>query len=170
MIDAQENSVIAPEWAEKEVNLSWIKPFEHNPRRVSEAEYEKLKKSIVKHGQFKPLLVTADLRLAGGHQRLKIMKELGWTTCRVSFPKVEITDEHYKELVLLDNHNNGLWDDDVLANFFELEMIHDVGLHDFLGIRPDEAAQPGKKLVKCPNCGECFPAKGNGVSNEQGNH
>lgn len=94
------------------------------------------------------------------------MRELGWAECRVSVPAEPISDEQYRKLVLLDNHNNGLWDIDELANGWDMEMLHDIGLHDIMNIPTQEqneqnAQSKPKAMVCCPNCKEVFPVKGN---------
>lgn len=154
------------QWTEKTERLTALRPFERNPRRITEPQFKKLIASLIEHGQFRPLLVTHDLRLAGGHQRIKGMMELGWETCRISVPDRPITDAQYQKLILLDNHNNGVWDMDILANDFELEMLRDVGIHDIMNIPPmdgdgNDEAQPGKSRVKCPVCSHEFPVRGN---------
>jgi len=156
------------QWLEKTVHLSELTPFEGNPRKITEDQFLKLKASLIRLGQFRPLLVTHDLRLAGGHQRVKAMRELGWEECRVSVPAREITDNEYRQLLLQDNHENGTWDMDVLANSWDLEELRTVGLHDVMNMPPmdklgedqDGEAKP-KTFYKCPECSHVFPGKGN---------
>lgn len=156
------------QWVEEQKRLNDIRPFERNPRNITETQYEKIKRSLLKHGQFAPLLVTQDLRMMGGHQRLRAMRELGWETCRVSMPKQHLSDEQFVELMLLHNHNNGTWDIDMLANDYDLEFLRqDIGLHEVQNISPfdtgedTEPSQSGSKKVRCPQCCHEFPAKGN---------
>lgn len=171
-IQEQENSAQESEsfpsiqWVEERVPLTKLKPFEHNPRRITQQQRLKLIKSLTEFGQFRPLLVTHDYRLAGGHQRLAIMRSLGWKECRVSVPQIAITDAGYKKLVIQDNHNNGTFDMDILANMWDLEELRDIGLHEVMNIPPmddGEEPTPGKNMVCCPECKHEFPAKGNKV-------
>jgi hypothetical protein len=37
-------------WTEKTVKVSALKPFERNPRKISEADYGRLKKSLTENG------------------------------------------------------------------------------------------------------------------------
>lgn len=156
------------QWAEKEVRLEELTPFEGNPRKITEDQFLKLKASLIRLGQFRPLLVTHDLRLAGGHQRVRAMRELGWETCRVSVPQRAITDNEYRQLLLQDNHNNGTWDFDVLANGWDLEEMRTVGIHDVMNMPPFEKLeaeadgdQKPKAHYKCPECQHVFAGKGN---------
>lgn len=161
------NNIPIIQWAEKTIHLSQIRPLERNPRKISEAQFAKLKASLMSLGQFKPLLVMHDLRLAGGHQRLRIMRELGWETCRVTVPDVEISEAVYRDLIIRDNVNNGQWDFDILADEWDLEDLRGIGVHEVMDIAPFGKEEDGEKPkgveVKCPGCGNCFPVKGNKV-------
>lgn len=152
------------QWHEKVLHLKDLRPFESNPRSITEAQYEKLKASLASSvGQYKPLTVTHDYRIAGGHQRLRAMHELGWESCRVSMPDRPLTDEEYKQVLISDNHNNGVFDMDALANLFDLEELRGFGLHEVMNVPPfgeEEEPQPGKSMVQCPKCNEVFPVKG----------
>lgn len=157
------NAEIYPvQWVEQVKRLKDLRPFEQNPRTISKPQFEKLKESLIRNGQFKPILATNDLRIAGGHQRLKAMQELGWTECRVTVPDRPISDQQFLELVVLDNHNNGLFDMDMLANMFDLEELRGFGLHEVTSIAPEESEMtPPKNMVLCPKCNFVFPVKGN---------
>ena len=149
------------------MRLSELRPFEKNPRTITESEYAKLKRSIAEDGYHSRIKVTADLRVVGGHQRLRAFRELGITDIPVLVSSRPLTDDEFKRILIRDNHNNGLWDMDELANMFDLEELRDFGLHEVMNIMPedksDEAAAPGKSNVCCPECGHVFPTKGNGV-------
>lgn len=165
MMNTQEN-FNSIQWVEKTVHLAQLRPYEKNPRKITEEQFNKLTASLIRLGQFRPLLVTHDLKLAGGHQRLKAMRDLGWTECRVSIPQRPITDSEYRQLLLQDNHENGVWDMEELANAWDMEELQAVGLHDLMNIptmeqlAENEQQQP-KSRVCCPNCKEVFPVKGN---------
>lgn len=166
-MDAEKNFPTL-QWVEKTVHLAEISPFEKNPRKITEEQFIKLKASLIRLGQFRPLLVTHDLKLAGGHQRLRAMRELGWTECRISVPGREISDDEYRQLLLQDNHENGVWDMDELSSNWDLEELRAVGLHDIMHIPPmdklEEEQAPGKNKVCCPDCGSVFPVKGNKIN------
>ena len=66
----------------KNVPVSELKPAAYNPRRKLKAgdkEYEKIKNSILEFGFADPLVVNADMTIIGGHQRLTVAKDLGYT-------------------------------------------------------------------------------------------
>ncbi len=64
------------------LDVALIRPYEHNPRRSPNAEYERIKASICVDGLSQPLVVTrrpgeSDYIVhAGGNTRLRILKEL----------------------------------------------------------------------------------------------
>ena len=59
-----------------------LKAAEYNPRkdlRPGDAEYEKLKRSIQEFGYVEPVIWNKRTgTIVGGHQRLKVMKDLGY--------------------------------------------------------------------------------------------
>jgi ParB-like chromosome segregation protein Spo0J len=150
-------------WLEKGARLDELRPFEANPRNITETQFNNLLDSLRRFGQFRPLLVTHDLRIAGGHQRLKAMREMGWDSCRVSVPDRPITDAEYRELVIRDNVNNGTWDMDELANGWDLEELREWGVQEVFDIAPEDHGdvEGGAYQVKCPGCQHVFPVKGN---------
>ena len=148
----------------KKCRLNNLRPFEQNPRLITEEQVAKLKRSLIEDGYHNRLKVTPDLRVIGGHQRLKVMKDLGWDEIAVLVPDRALSDDEFIRVMLRDNHNNGTWDMEALANMFDLEFLRqDIGLHDVMNIPPltQEDSAPGKNMVCCPQCGNTFPVKGN---------
>ena len=155
------------QWVEKTVPLMELKPYEANPRQISKIQFEKLKESIEQDGYHSRIKCTSDFKVVGGHQRLKAMLELGYTEVKVLIPDREIDDETFRRVLIRDNHNNGLFDMDALANVFDLEELRDFGLHEVMNIAPEDTGEPPpppKTMVRCPHCQHEFPAKGNKVT------
>lgn len=156
------------QWFEESRRLKDLRPFERNPRTISESQFDKLVQSLVQDGYHSRIKVTRDGRMIGGHQRLKALAKLGFEEIQVLVPDCELDDEAFKRICLRDNHNNGTWDMDILASDYDLEFLRAVGLHDVMNIPPMEDAQDdnaGRKMVCCPKCQHNFPVKGNGVKN-----
>ena len=59
------------------VKISELKQAEYNPRRMTNKQYEDLKASLEKFGLVDPIIINSDNTVIGGHQRLKIVRELG---------------------------------------------------------------------------------------------
>ena len=92
-------------------------PADYNPRKdlkPGDAEYEKLKRSIEQFGYVEPVIWNkATGRVVGGHQRLKVLMDLGFT--EVDCVVVELSDEKEKALNVALNKISGDWDKDKLA-------------------------------------------------------
>ena len=100
--------------------ISVLKPAEYNPRKKlkpGDKEYEKIKASIEEFGFADPLVVNSDMTIIGGHQRLKVAVELGYT--EVPCAVVDIDKVREKALNIALNKITGAWDDDLLAQLLE---------------------------------------------------
>lgn len=162
-----ENNTQIIQWVEKCVPLNTLRPFERNPRKITDNQFIKLKESLQQDGYHSRIKATHDLRVIGGHQRLRALTELGFTEVPVLVPATPVSDEQFRRILIRDNHNNGTFDMDMLSSDFDLEELRDWGLHDVMNIPPledDEPPPSGGKQVKCPACGECFPVKGNSAT------
>jgi ParB-like chromosome segregation protein Spo0J len=92
--------------------LKKLKPSPYNPRKKlhpGDPEYEKLKKSIIEFGLVEPLIFNmASGHIIGGHLRIEIMRDLGYTKADVV--ELDLTDEKEKTLNLALNKISGDWD------------------------------------------------------------
>ena len=92
-------------------------PAEYNPRKdlkPGDEEYEKLKRSIEEFGYVEPVIWNKTTgRVVGGHQRLKILIDLG--VIEVDCVVVEMDDAKEKALNIALNKISGDWDKDKLA-------------------------------------------------------
>ncbi|MCA9346782.1 DNA modification methylase [Candidatus Saccharibacteria bacterium] len=104
------------------VRIKELKAAKYNPRKWSEAATKQLKESIQRFGLVDPILVNGASNrkniVIGGHFRLKVAKELGYTEVPVAY--IHIADEaREKELNIRLNKNLGEWDYELLADFDE---------------------------------------------------
>lgn len=128
---------------------SELLPADYNPRKdlkPGDAEYEKLKRSIEQFGYVEPVIWNKTTgRVVGGHQRLKVLMDLGFT--EVDCVVVELTDEKEKALNVALNKISGDWDKDKLAL-----LISDLQGADFdvslTGFDPAEIDDLFKQSVK----------------------
>ena len=64
-------------------NVKELIPAEYNPRKdlkPGDAEYEKLKRSLAQFGYVEPVIWNKTTsRVVGGHQRLKVLMDMGMT-------------------------------------------------------------------------------------------
>lgn len=115
------------EWKLEKRKLSEIKAYAKNPRRLSKHDAQHLKKSLENFGQCEPLVINTDNVLIGGHQRLRTMKSLKFKQADVYVPSEKLSDKQVEELNIRLNRNAGEWDDDILANAWELNDLLDWG-------------------------------------------
>lgn len=98
-------------------NVTELLPADYNPRKdlkPGDAEYEKLKRSIEQFGYVEPVIWNATTGcVVGGHQRLKVLQDMGMT--EVDCVVVELDIEHEKALNVALNKISGEWDNDKLA-------------------------------------------------------
>lgn len=70
---------------------------------ISGEEYERFKDSIQRKGILSPLIVTTDMTVISGHQRLKASRELGLETVPVTIREDIKTEEEKLEVLLIAN-------------------------------------------------------------------
>ena len=101
------------------VNINNLNPAEYNPRQISNKQYEDLKASMEKFGCVDPIIININPKrlnvVVGGHQRLRILRELGAE--KVPTVSVNLSQEDERELNVRLNKNGGDWDIDLLSNF-----------------------------------------------------
>lgn len=110
-------------------DIQTLKPSEYNPRKWDKTAISNLTESIKKYGCVDPVIVNnAPKRngiVIGGHFRLKVAKELGFTSIPVIYiniPNIEVE----KDLNLRLNKAVGDWDWDLLKDF-DQDLLLDVG-------------------------------------------
>lgn len=110
-----------------------LRPSEYNPRTWEQKTIQELTKSINQFGFVVPILANKakgrENVVIAGHFRLKIAKDLGFTSVPVNY--VEISDiEKEKKLNLTLNRVSGDWDYELLKNF-DIEMLLESGFDDY---------------------------------------
>jgi len=112
-----------------EKNVADIIPANYNPREITKKQFAEIKESVDKFGLVDPLIVNIHTNrkniLVGGHQRLQVIIDMGLKTA----PCVEVNldEKQEKELNIRLNKNQGQWNFDNLANFFDVDNLVDWG-------------------------------------------
>ncbi len=92
-------------------------PAEYNPRKdlkPGDPEYDKLKRSVEEFGYVEPIIWNqATGHVVGGHQRLKVLLDLGLD--EVECVVIDMDQEREKALNIALNNISGDWDKDKLA-------------------------------------------------------
>ena len=133
----------------EKLKIEHLLPAEYNPRKdlkPGDAEYEKLKRSIQEFGYVEPIIWNKSTsHIIGGHQRLKILLDLGYT--EVECVVVDMSEEKEKALNIALNKISGAWDQEKLAL-----LITDLQGTDFdislTGFDPAELDELFKDSVK----------------------
>ena len=123
----------------RKVKIELLNPAPYNPRKElkpGDPEYEQIKKSIEEFDLVEPLVWNqASGNLVGGHQRLNVLKEKGFTEVDVSVVNIPDLNKE-KALNIALNKIAGEFDDDKLALILN-EIKLDFDLTD-LGFTSDE--------------------------------
>ena len=121
----------------KEIKINKLKPAEYNPRQITKKQYNDLKMSIEKFGIVDPVVLNKDMTVIGGHQRLKVCKDLNHDV--IPCVVLDLSKEEERELNIRLNKSGGEFDMDALANYFDVEELTDWGFkHVELGLNIDK--------------------------------
>lgn len=142
----------------EQIGISKLTMLDGNPRQVRTGAIQRLAKSLSgTQGRSlfekRPCLVNkrdGKLIVYAGNQRLRAAKSLGWKSVPCIIDEISIEQE--REETIKDNLVIGEWDDDILANNFDLKELEDWGMDlKELGIEPlgdeetDEVPVPPKE-------------------------
>lgn len=112
----------------QKVNAGQLNPAAYNPRKdlkPGDKEYEKLKRSITEFGYVEPVIWNKTTgNVVGGHQRLKVLLDLGYTEIDCVVVELEFTREKALNLAL--NKIQGAWDETKLT-----ELMADLDAETF---------------------------------------
>lgn len=102
----------------QQMSIEQLLAADYNPRvqlKPGMAEYEKLKKSIEEFGLVEPIIFNeCTSSIVGGHQRVAILRDLGWSMVDVSIVNLSQSQERLLNIAL--NKIDGKWDDDKLKD------------------------------------------------------
>lgn len=131
----------------KTLSVDALRPAAYNPRKKLKAgdkEYEKIKNSILEFGYVEPIIVNYDMTVIGGHQRLTVLKDLGYT--EVQCVEVHIEDENkVKALNIALNKITGAWNEQLLADLI-VDLQSANFNTDFTGFEAPEIEQLFSKV------------------------
>lgn len=112
------------------IQLNQVKLNDKNPRKISQVQLDKLKKSIQEFPEMlnlRPIVLNEDNVILGGNMRIRALKELGYT----EVPYLSISDlpeDKQQEFVIKDNLNYGEWNWDVLQDDWQMDSVLSWGL------------------------------------------
>lgn len=100
------------------LGLDALQPAAYNPRKKlkpGDKEYEKIKNSILEFGYVEPIIVNYDMTVIGGHQRLTVLRDLGYTEAQCVVLHIE-DENKVKALNIALNKITGAWNEQLLAD------------------------------------------------------
>ena len=116
-------------WRTEQRRAGDLIPYKRNPRKISPTQMDNLKKSLTKFGLVEAPAVDIDGKILAGHQRVVGLILLDGPDmlidCRV--PNRQLTKAEYKQYLLISNRVTGEWDTDILAEYFEPDLLLDSG-------------------------------------------
>ena len=129
------------------IPIEKLKPAEYNPRKKlksGDKEYDKIKNSILEFGYVEPIIINYDMTVIGGHQRLTVLKDIGYS--EVKCVVLEIKEPvKVKALNIALNKIAGEWDEKMLVDL--LVNIQDADFNtDFTGFETPEIEQLFSKV------------------------
>ena len=112
----------------EKIKISKLNPAKYNPRKdlkPGDTEYEKLKRSMSEFGYVEPIIWNKRTgNIVGGHQRYKILKDMGYTDAECVV--VDLDDNREKALNVALNKINGEFDIPLLT-----DLLKDLSVNDF---------------------------------------
>ena len=122
----------------KKMQVEKLKPADYNPRKKlkpGDKEFEKLKNSILEFGYVEPVIFNQRTGVVvGGHQRLEVMKHLGYE--EVDCVIIDIDEKKEKALNIALNKISGEWDTVLLTDL--LKELDGDGLSSLTGFDLNE--------------------------------
>jgi len=133
----------------RKIPIQQLTPAEYNPRvslKTGDPMYEKLLRSVEEFGYVEPIIWNEQTgNVVGGHQRLKILQQLGWS--EVDCVVVDIPEIREKTLNIALNKISGEWDEEKLILVLD-EIIKESDIIDLTGYDMPEIDKLFDKLQK----------------------
>ena len=145
----------------KKQKIGDLKIATYNPRKElneKDKEYQKIKNSIIEFGYVAPIIINADKTVISGHQRIKVLKDLGYEEIDCIVVNFDKNKEKLLNIAL--NKISGEWDYQKLESIFnELDennidlLITDesgntVKTSISLNMPTDETVEAGMSILK----------------------
>ncbi len=122
----------------QKIQVNKLIPATYNPRKdlkPNDEEYIKIKNSIENFGFVSPLVINKDMTVIGGHQRLKVLIELGYTEIECIVVDLDKTSEKALNIAL--NKIQGDWDEEKLESLLKELKTENFDL-DLTGFNSEE--------------------------------
>ena len=125
----------------RKIKIADLVPASYNPRKAlkpGDKEYEKIKRSIQEFGYCEPIIVNRDMTVIGGHQRVTVLRDLGYSEIDCIVIDIDKTKERALNIAL--NKITGEWNKELLADLIAELQDSDFDV-TFTGFDPPEIEQ-----------------------------
>ncbi len=133
----------------QKIPIKQLNPAKYNPRKdlqPGDPEYEKLLRSVEEFGYVEPIIWNKRTgNIVGGHQRFKVLKQLGFT--EIDCVVVDMDEAREKALNIALNKISGDWDTAKLADVFRDIEQYGISL-DITGFEAPEIDKLFQKLSR----------------------
>lgn len=120
------------------INIEKLKEAEYNPRKnltPEDEEWKKIQRSIEEFGYVDPIIINKDGTIIGGHQRYKVLKQMGYK--QIECVVLDIDKNKEKALNIALNKITGEWDNSKLEELLAELKNTDIDM-DITGFSFDE--------------------------------
>jgi DNA modification methylase len=119
------------QWHTEQRRVKDLLPFKNNPRTMSEEQIQDLTKSIEKFDLVEIPAVDTTNRIIAGHQRVAVLQLIGRgeDIVDVRIPSRPLTKKEYEQYLLISNKVHGDWDEIVLEEYFDTDLLLDSGFN-----------------------------------------
>ena|SRR3990167_6023904 len=118
-------------WSLEIWDINKIRPYEKNPRVITEKGLNELARSFDEIGNAQPININTDGTILSGHARYQQLLKEGAKVVPVYVPDRKLTPRQEEAVIIRMNKNiAGDWDFDILANEFEIEDLVDWGFDE----------------------------------------
>lgn len=114
-------------WTLETRRIDELLEHEKNPRILTKKQAKDLAKSINQFGLIDKPIVTHDGRIIGGHQRIRVLRDMGHDCVECWVCQDNVNQQQIDELNIRLNKNTGEWNWDVLANEWDINFLCEWG-------------------------------------------
>ncbi len=140
-------------WLNQKRKLKELIPYERNPRKVSDEKLKLLKKRIEELGYYNPIILDKDNTVLAGHQRLKILSQLGEKEVDVRIPEKKLSKKDKDSIIVGDNLSIGEFDFEILQEDFSNKELEEIGfdIEELPELEPEEGLTDDDEVPEVPD-------------------
>lgn len=116
-------------WRTEQRRVKDLLPYKQNPRKMSQKQKDDLIKSLKQFDLVEIPAIDTKNRIIAGHQRCAVLQLMGRgeEMIDVRVPSRALTEREYKQYMLTSNKVHGDWDEDILSEYFETDLLLESG-------------------------------------------